>query len=68
MTRKLAVSRAALTAPAAHLVQLSPLKILDRGYAIVSTVDGTIVKSTDQAPGGTQLNLRVAAGTIRAKV
>ena len=34
----------------AHLTQLSPLKILDRGYAIVTNEGGGIVKQPADAP------------------
>ena len=36
----------------AHLTQLSPLKILERGYAIVTSEAGQIVKQPAQAPVG----------------
>jgi len=52
----------------AHLTQLSPLKILDRGYAIVSTAGGVIVKSPDQTPPGSQVRIRVAEGRLSAEV
>jgi exodeoxyribonuclease VII large subunit len=51
----------------AHLAQLSPLKILERGYAIVER-DGTIVKSPADAPVGSDLRVRLAAGELAAKV
>jgi len=51
----------------AHLVQLSPLKILDRGYAIVEN-RGKIVKSPPDAPPGTEVDIRVAQGRLRGKV
>ena len=34
----------------AHLTQLSPLKILERGYAIVTNEAGAIVKQPADAP------------------
>jgi exodeoxyribonuclease VII large subunit len=60
---------------AAHLAQLSPLKILDRGYAIVER-DGRgesqgprrIVKSPADAPVGSDLRVRLAAGELAARV
>ena len=52
---------------AAHLAQLSPLKILDRGYAIVER-DGRIVKTPADAPVGSDVRLRLAAGELSAKV
>jgi exodeoxyribonuclease VII large subunit len=51
----------------AHLTQLSPLKILERGYAIVQR-EGKIVKSPEDAPVGSAIKVRLAVGEIAAKV
>lgn len=50
----------------AQLAGLSPLKILDRGYAIVQR-DGAVVKSPSQAPPGSPLRIRVAEGEFAAR-
>jgi exodeoxyribonuclease VII large subunit len=60
-------AQGALAPLAAHLDQLSPLKILERGYAIVE-LDGKIVKSPAEAPKGSSIQVRVAAGEFLAKV
>jgi exodeoxyribonuclease VII large subunit len=60
-------SRAALTTLEAHLQQLSPLKILDRGYAIVER-DGKLVKSPEDAPVGSDVRVRLARGALAATV
>ncbi len=52
----------------AHLTQLSPLKILDRGYAIVTNQDGAIVKAPADAPADSTVDIRVAQGKIAARV
>ena len=52
----------------AHLTQLSPLKILDRGYAIVTNQEGAIIKLPEQAPVNSALEIRVAQGRLRAVV
>jgi exodeoxyribonuclease VII large subunit len=52
----------------AHLTQLSPLKILERGYAIVTNQDGVIVKQPGDAPVESKLDIRVAQGRIAARV
>jgi exodeoxyribonuclease VII large subunit len=52
----------------AHLTQLSPLKILDRGYAIVTNNEGRIVKEPGQAPPGSALEIRLAEGHLSARV
>ena len=51
----------------AHLVQLSPLKILERGYAIVER-DGKLVKAPEDAPAGSDLRVRLARGELRSRV
>jgi len=64
---KIAQARTELAPLSAQLGQLSPLKILDRGYAIVHTGD-RIVKSPDDAPPGSALRIRVARGEFPARV
>jgi exodeoxyribonuclease VII large subunit len=51
----------------AHLIQLSPLKILERGYAIVER-EGKIVKAPVDAPVGSRVKVKLATGQIAAKV
>ena len=53
---------------AAKLSQLSPLRILGRGYAIVTNDSGEIVKASDQAPVDSSINLRLAKGSLGARV
>ncbi len=60
-------ARSGLTTLEAHLEQLSPLKILDRGYAIVER-DGKLVKSPADAPVGSDVRVRLARGELAAKV
>ncbi len=61
---------AAATARAETLIaqvnQLSPLRVLDRGYAIVQDEHGHIVKGP--LPAGSDVRLRVARGRMRATV
>jgi exodeoxyribonuclease VII large subunit len=52
---------------AAKLSQLSPLRILERGYAIV-LCEGRILKDPAQAPAGTPLHVRLAKGDLNATV
>jgi len=52
---------------AAKLSQLSPLRILERGYAIVSNHAG-VVKDSAAAPGGSQIHVRLAKGELDATV
>ena len=63
----LSEARGSVAESEAHLRQLSPLKTLERGYAIVQR-DGIVVKSPEDAPIGSELKVRLAAGEIRAEV
>jgi exodeoxyribonuclease VII large subunit len=53
---------------AAKLSQLSPLRILERGYAIVTRESGEIVKDSSVAPPGSSLHIRLARGSLGANV
>jgi exodeoxyribonuclease VII large subunit len=64
---QLSCARGDLAPLSAHLAQLSPLKILDRGYAIVER-EGKIVKSPADAPVGSEVRLRLAVGELAAKI
>jgi exodeoxyribonuclease VII large subunit len=65
---RLTRSRGRLEPLVAHLTQLSPLKILERGYAIVTNQRGEIVKTSAQAPEGTNVAIRLGEGRLIAEV
>jgi exodeoxyribonuclease VII large subunit len=67
MQMYLSRARGSLGPAEAHLQQLSPLKILERGYAIVER-DGNIVKSPKDAPPQSDIRVRLAEGELRAQV
>jgi exodeoxyribonuclease VII large subunit len=60
-------AKGAMAPLSAKLEQLSPLAVLDRGYAIVER-DGKIVKSPEDAPVDSTLRVRVAKGNLKARV
>jgi exodeoxyribonuclease VII large subunit len=62
---RLARQRGQLEQVAAHLSQLSPLRVLERGYAIVSTGTGILKDAADAAPG-TRIHVRLAKGELDA--
>ena len=64
---RLARRRSAFEQLAAKLGQLSPLRILERGYAIVSNEAG-IVKDAASAPPGSRIHVRLAKGELDAVV
>jgi len=53
---------------AAKLSQLSPLRILERGYAIVTKDSGEIVTDSRNAPPGAEVHIRLAKGGLDATV
>jgi exodeoxyribonuclease VII large subunit len=60
--------RAALDRRTASLEALSPVAILNRGYALVFDGQGTLVKDAAQLAPGDELSARLARGQVRARV
>ena len=52
----------------AKLDAMSPLKVLTRGYAMVESEDGNVVRSVRQLTPGSQVNIRLSDGTFNANV
>jgi exodeoxyribonuclease VII large subunit len=52
----------------ARLRALSPLSVLDRGYALVFAADGAIVRSASQLASGDIVNTRLAEGSFTSRV
>ncbi|HKE21292.1 MAG TPA: exodeoxyribonuclease VII large subunit [Bryobacteraceae bacterium] len=65
--RGLAVRRAAFDRVSTKLSQLSPLLVLERGYAIVSNETG-IMKDAAAAPPDSRIQVRLARGRLAAIV
>jgi exodeoxyribonuclease VII large subunit len=57
-----------LSAMSARLYSLSPLAVLERGYALVLDMDGEVVRSTTQLVTGDQLTTRLSDGTFTSRV
>jgi len=67
--RLLAARRHTLGRQARALDALSPLAVLDRGYAIATIASsGLAVRDAQEAPVGTRLRVRVARGQLDAEV
>ena len=65
---RLALWRERLAGATARLAALSPLAVLDRGYAVVrQEKTGTIVRSVKQVKAGDKLNVRVSDGEFGAR-
>lgn len=69
MERQLDLHRGGLAALAGKLDALSPLKVLERGYAIVQLESsGALLQSPDQAEVDDVLRLRILRGELLARV
>jgi exodeoxyribonuclease VII large subunit len=66
--RRIAKQRGKLETSAAALKQLSPVKVLERGYAVVFDADGRLLKDAGAVPVGSDIRVRLAAGKLDAKV
>lgn len=67
MQRMLQHRRAALGQIGAQMAALSPLAVLDRGYAMVSK-DGVMVRDASQIAPGDTLHVRLAQGALDVEV
>jgi exodeoxyribonuclease VII large subunit len=73
VTSVIATEQQALAATRSRLTTLGPAATLARGYAIVQRVDAGghdlgVVRSTEDAPAGTRLRVRVVDGSVHAVV
>jgi len=69
MRHQLKNSRQRLLMQMRQLDTVSPLAVLGRGYAIVSTVpDGTIVRNSRSVAAGDQIEAKLGTGRIRCRV
>lgn len=68
MHRRLAQGRERLAVLSARAESVSPLAVLARGYAIVHTAEGEVVRRAEQAGPGTHLRIRLHHGELDAAV
>jgi exodeoxyribonuclease VII large subunit len=68
MQARLAHHRARLEQLSVQLDALSPVKILDRGYALVFDAQGNLVKDATQLSPGDLISARVSRGSLSAEV
>jgi exodeoxyribonuclease VII large subunit len=62
-------ARAAYAELCTHLDALSPLRVLERGYAIaLHEPTGRAIRSCSEVKGGDRLRIRVSDGEFGAKV
>jgi exodeoxyribonuclease VII large subunit len=68
LSHQMKLERSQLFGLVRRLEALSPLAILQRGYAVVSTADGSIVHSAGQINPGDRLDIRVHEGQFPVEV
>jgi len=68
MTGKVEGMKHVFAGTTARLEVLSPLKTLSRGYAIATTVDGTVVTDTSQLAAGDPVRLQLHRGRALCRV
>jgi exodeoxyribonuclease VII large subunit len=67
-TQMIAIRQARLNRASARLEALSPVAVLSRGYAIVYSNDGTLLRSAADIAPGQNIRARLAEGTLEAQV
>jgi exodeoxyribonuclease VII large subunit len=65
---RIAAAAGAVERSAASLAALSPFATLDRGYAIVRTPDGAVLREARAAKPADELRIRLARGSLDARV
>ena len=68
LERLIESSSARLGAFDARLHSLSPLAVLDRGYALVLSAEGALIRSTAQIGSSDRLTTRLADGSFTSRV
>ena len=68
LERMIHASAATVNSLDARLHSLSPLAVLDRGYALVLNAEGGLVRSTLQLTQGDQVTTRLADGSFLSRV
>jgi len=65
---RLLIQRSEVDSLSAQLGHLSPLAILERGYAIVQREEGGILKDAATVPPRTKIEIRLSKGRLKASV
>lgn len=68
MSHLIDIAHGELAQGAAQLRALSPLAVLERGYAVALTKQGALIRDINQVSIGEDFNLRLALGEIAATV
>ncbi len=65
---RLSQARTRLDPATAALEQISPLRVLERGYAIVQDASGKVIRRAEEAPVGSSLRVRLHRGRLGVTV
>ena len=68
LERFIGASASRLGALDARLHSLSPLAVLDRGYALVLSSEGALIRSAAQVASGDRITTRLAGGSFSSRV
>jgi exodeoxyribonuclease VII large subunit len=68
LTERLGSAVERVAADRRHLSALSPLRVLERGYAVVTDADGRVVRDSGQVAVGHRVRVQLAAGRLAARV
>ncbi len=68
LERRIQTSAATFNSLYARLQSLSPLAVLDRGYALVLNAEGGLIRSTEQVAKGDHVTTRLADGAFTSRV
>lgn len=66
--RRLAPATATLAAARREMEALSPVRVLERGYAVVRGADGSVVRSAADTSPGARVDVQLASGRLAATV
>ncbi|WP_224249617.1 exodeoxyribonuclease VII large subunit [Hyalangium gracile] len=66
-SRQLAIESERVEARRRRLLLLDPRRVVERGYAILRTETGAVLKDAAQAPSGTSLTAELKRGTLRIR-
>jgi exodeoxyribonuclease VII large subunit len=65
---RLGMAAGRLAAEGRHLRALSPSRVLERGYAVVRSASGEVVRQASQVASGDEVHIGLAFGSLRATV
>ncbi|MDR2444272.1 MAG: hypothetical protein LBE31_12240, partial [Deltaproteobacteria bacterium] len=68
MARFLAIQETKVSTLAKRLGSVSPLRVLTRGYAVVTDCKGKVIKSASQVAVSDQVTIRLAEGNLSANI